>query len=304
MMTVLAVLVLGLGGGGAWFAGLLDPFPTPDPPIASNDPPATDPPATDPPATDPPATDPPETDPPATDPPATDPPATDPPATDPPATDPPATEDPAAAQLAFVRGYAVPACTLLSVISAPGAALALEGFGTSVDPFSRFLAEFAEKQGVEPDVAVRIVNEAQCPVVDYVNELRGNAGIPVRLTLDLSTDVVRSGETVSGKVEGLAGRSLSMFLVNGPGQSTNLKPFLVTGSDGTVTFSFAPSLKAGSEPTPQLLFALVTDQPVDKFDAVPNGVTARTLVPFFKSELSKVRQDPTVAVRYFRLENR
>jgi serine/threonine-protein kinase len=322
LLAVAAVALLGIGGGGAYFGGLFDPAPAPTPPETPETPetpgtpeaPSGTPPET-PETPDSGTTDPggqqtasndppPDAETPDTDQPGTDQPDADTPeAPDTPET-PPEAEDPAAAQIAFVRDYVVPPCTFLGVSSPPGAALSLEGFGTSVDPFSRFLADFSAKQGVEPDVAVRIVNQPQCPVVDYMNELSGTPGIPVRLALDMTTDVVRSGETVSGRIEGLAGRSVAMFLVNGPGQSTNLRPFLSTAADGTVTFSFAPSLKAGSEPTPQLLFVLVTDQPVEKFDAVPNGVTARTLVPFFKSELSKVRQEPTVAIRYFRLENR
>ncbi len=310
LFAILAVVVIGLGGAGAWFSGMFDPKPPADPGTtpgssgaqqASSDPGTgtTEQPASG--TTEQPATG--TTEQPATgtaEEPATG--TTEQPATGT-AENPPA-EDPNAAQIAFVRGYEVPACSYINVASPPGAALSLEGYGTSVDPFSKFLTDYAAKHGQEPDVAVRIVNEAQCPVVDYLNERRSAPGIPVRVTLDMPADVVRSGETVSGKVEGLAGRSLSMFLVNGPGQSTNLIPFLKPEADGSVTFSFAVSLKAGSEPTPQLLVALVTDEKVAKFEAVPNGVTARTLIPFIKQELTKARQEPTLAIRYFKLENR
>jgi uncharacterized protein YqjF (DUF2071 family) len=60
---------------------------------------------------------------------------------------------------------------------------------------------------------------------------------------------------------------------------------------------------SGAEPTPQLLLAVVTDDPVTKLDAVPNGVTARALVPFIMTEIERARQSPIAALRFFRLGN-
>jgi hypothetical protein len=52
-----------------------------------------------------------------------------------------------------------------------------------------------------------------------------------------------------------------------------------------------------------MILAVVTERAVDKLDAVPNGVTARALVPFMQSELERERQTPIGALRFFRLEN-
>jgi hypothetical protein len=181
--------------------------------------------------------------------------------------------------------------------------LDIEGFGTSVAPFSALLNAYSAAHGVEPNIDVRVVNAPQCPVVDFMNTLKGAKAIPATLVLDNASAVLKSGEAVSGRIEGLAGRAVSLFLVNGVGGATNLKPWISRGSDGSVSFSFTVNLAAGAEPTPQLILAVVTDEPVTKLDAVPNGVTARALVPFMKNEIEKARQDPVAALRFFRVEN-
>ncbi len=218
-------------------------------------------------------------------------------------TDPAPPLDALGRQLAWLDSYDAGDCVYLSRLDGDGSRITLEGFGTSVDPFTRLLADFRTAHGVEPDIGVRLINDTQCPVLDFLNGIQGNRGIPPSLVLDNATDVLKSGETVSGRVEGLAGRAVSLFLVNGAGGATNLKPWLSRASDGTLGFSFTVNLAAGAEPTPQMILAVVTERAVDKLDAVPNGVTARALVPFMRSELERERQTPIGALRFFRLEN-
>ncbi len=206
-------------------------------------------------------------------------------------------------QIAWVKAYDAGPCVHFSLVSSSAGQVDLEGFGTQVEPFSKLVTDFKTAHGVEPNVGVRLINDTQCPVLDFMNDLRENRGIAPSLILDNTTDVLKSGETVSGRVEGLAGRAVSLFLVNGAGGATNLKPWLSRSSDGTLGFSFTVNLAAGAEPTPQMILAVVTERPVEKLDAVPNGVTARALVPFMQSELERERQTAIAALRFFRLEN-
>lgn len=193
-------------------------------------------------------------------------------------------------QIAWVKTFNAGECSHISLVSSSNGQVELEGFGTQVEPFSALVSAFKTEFGVEPNVGVRLINDTQCPVLDFMNSLRENRGIAPSLILENQTDVLKSGETVSGRVEGLAGRAVSLFLVNGAGGATNLKPWLSRSSDGTLGFSFTVNLAAGAEPTPQMILAVVTERPVEKLDAVPNGVTARALVPFMTSELDRERQ--------------
>ncbi len=331
--AVLVLLVAG-GGGGAWMSGMFDPKPAPEAPQTTAEAtPSTETPAasTETPAAEtPPATETASSEPTTPPTPTTEaPPAqetvsaestTTPETTAEPATPPaaettetvatePVAEPPApelgtvAAQVDWLRKYQTPACVYLGTTESSGDKVSIEGFGQSVDPFARLLADFTSAHGVEPDIGVRLINDPQCPVLDFMNAARDTAGLPATILLDNKLDVLKSGEAVIGRIEGLAGRSAALFLVNGPGGATNLKPWMTTESDGSVSFSFTVSLAAGADPTPQLLLAVITDQPLSKLDAVPNGVTARALVPFMQAELARARLKPIAALRYFRLEN-
>ncbi|WP_415234310.1 serine/threonine protein kinase [Pseudorhodobacter sp.] len=206
-------------------------------------------------------------------------------------------------QLAWIKSYDAGDCVHFSLLSSNGGQVELEGFGTKVEPFTKMVTDFKAEHGVEPNIGVRLINDTQCPVLDFMNGLRINRGIAPTLILENKTDVLKSGEIVSGRIEGLAGRAVSLFLVNGAGGATNLKPWVSRASDGSFGFSFTVNLAAGAEPTPQMLLAVVTERSMDKLDAVPNGVTARALIPFIQSELAKERQTAIGAVRFFRLEN-
>lgn len=206
-------------------------------------------------------------------------------------------------QIAWIKSYDAGECVFFSLVSSNGGQVDLEGFGTRVEPFAEMVNAFKVEHGVEPNVGVRLINDTQCSVLDFMNGLRENRGIAPSLILENKSDVLKSGETVSGRVEGLAGRAVSLFLVNGAGGATNLKPWLSRSSDGTLGFSFTVNLAAGAEPTPQMILAVVTERAVEKLDAVPNGVTARALIPFMQSELERERQSAIGALRFFRLEN-
>ena len=206
-------------------------------------------------------------------------------------------------QLAWVSAYDAGECVHFSPLASMDGKASIEGFGMRVEPFAEMVNDFKLEFGTEPNIGVRLINDTQCPVLDFMNGLSENRGVTPSLILDNTSDVLKSGETVSGRVEGLAGRAVSLFLVNGAGGATNLKPWLSRASDGTLGFSFTVNLAAGAEPTPQIILAVVTERAVEKLDAVPNGVTARALVPFMQSELEREPQPAIGAIRYFRLEN-
>jgi serine/threonine-protein kinase len=216
---------------------------------------------------------------------------------------PPPPTDPMDIQAAWVQEYNPGACAFVAVRGKTPPAVALEGFARDIAPFTALLSEFTAQFGTEPALDTHAVNEPQCPIVDYMGRLRAGDELPPAIVLDNPTGVVKSGETVAGRIEGLAGRAVTLFLVNGVGGATNLKNFVARSSDGTVSFSFTVNLAAGSEPTPQLLLALVTKEAVTKLDVVPNGVTARALVPFMETEIERARQDASADLRFFRLEN-
>lgn len=340
LIAVLLVLLVAGGGAGAWFGGLIGPKPGPATPPAADQTASTETPKADTPGQAPPATQTPPAEPPKADtasqtPPATppaEPPKPDtagqtPPAEPPAATadsgsqangntgvqvaavEPPSKVDPGpqldllGRELAWLRDYNLGPCVYTVLESANGSDIALEGYGTTVDPFTKLLDGFKAEFGTEPDIGVRLINETQCAVLDYMSKLGTGQGVPLDLKLLNDSDVLKSGATLSGRVEGVNGRSVTLFLVNGAGGATNLKQWVARSSDGSLDFNFSVSLAKGAPPAPQLILAIATDTYLPKFDVVPNGVAVASLMPFILTELKSSGQNATVALRYFRLEN-
>ena len=123
------------------------------------------------------------------------------------------------------------------------------------------------------------------------------------LKLTEAGEVVKSGGTVSGVIEGLEGRPFALFLVSETGGASNLKDWISTGSDGTASFKFSVTLAKGAPPAPQLLLVIATDTELAKLAAVPNGVTAKSLMPFVDVQLKDAALNPTTGLGFFRLEN-
>lgn len=205
-------------------------------------------------------------------------------------------------QIAWLRDYDGGPCVYLEAGPNSGDQVAIDGFAASVGPLTKLLADYTAALGTEPDLNTRIVTNPQCPVLDFVNRLKSDTAIPVYLALDNPTGVVRSGEPITGRIEGLAGRAVTLFSINTTGATTNLKNFVAPAADGTVEFNFKLTLTKESDSGPQLLMALVTDQPVKRLDSLPAGVTARTLMPFIAAESEKARQVPIASLKQFVLQ--
>lgn len=205
-------------------------------------------------------------------------------------------------QIAWLRDYDAGPCVYLEPGQGGGDKVAIDGFASSVAPLTKLLADFTAAHGTEPDLNTRVVSAQQCPVLDFAKKLQTAAAIPVYVVLDNPTGVVRSGEPVTGRIEGLAGRAVTLFSVNTVGATTNLKNFVTPEADGTMRFNFKLTLTDETEPVPQLLMALVTDQPVKRLDSLPAGVTARTLMPFIAAEADKARQIPIASLKQFVLQ--
>ncbi len=217
---------------------------------------------------------------------------------------PAAVEKPAAqAQLDWLAAYKSPACTLLQPGRIAGDAVAFDGFATTTTPLEEISTAMERATGHKPDVALRLINDTQCPVLDFAQRQADPSVEPVRVMLRGTGASVKSGATVQGQVEGAAGRSVALFLVSEAGGATNLKQWVATSSDGTASFSFTVSLAPGAPPAPQLILALATDRPLAKLDAVPNGVTVKSLMPFVDVELSSESLKAATGLGHFLLQN-
>lgn len=211
--------------------------------------------------------------------------------------------DPVARQQAFFDSYTAPACVHVRLAEAKANGFALNGFAQDTKPLEDMAAAWKAATEATPDVTVHLIDEPQCPILDFAARQKTDATKPVSVALNGGAEVVKSGGTVSGVINGLEGRPFALFLVSETGAASNLKDWISTGSDGTASFKFSVTLAKGAPPAPQLLLVIVTDTELAKLAAVPNGVTAKSLMPFVDVQLKDAALNPTTGLGFFRLEN-
>ncbi len=212
-----------------------------------------------------------------------------------------ANDDPRIAQTAWLAGLSFDACTRLH--PAPGDGLALDGFATEVAPLEALALGYKTSVGQEADILPHLINEEQCPVLDFVNR-RSVPEVPaLTVRRNEAGDGVKSGGQIAGVIEGINGRPYQAFLFSDAGGATNLKPFITVAPDGTASFNFTLSMAADAPPAPQLIMVMATEGPLNKLDAVPNGVSAKSLMPFIEVAMKDSQGPTALGLGFLRLEN-
>lgn len=209
--------------------------------------------------------------------------------------------DPAIAHTAWLAAATFDACVRLQ--DAPGESLLMDGFATGSAPLENLAARYKADLGRDADVAPHLINDQQCPVLDFVNR-RAVAEVPMLVVQrDEAGDVVKSGGKISGTIQGINGRPFSAYLFSDAGGATNLKPYITLAPDGTAAFSFTLSMAAGAPPAPQVLLVMATEAPLVKLDPVRNGTSAKTLMPYIEVALKDNLGPTSLGLGFFRLEN-
>ncbi|MBL9058188.1 MAG: protein kinase [Rhodobacteraceae bacterium] len=210
--------------------------------------------------------------------------------------------DPVARQQAFVDGYALPACVAVNVLEARAEGFRLQGFAADTAPLEKLSADWAAATGLTPDVTVALVNEEQCAALEFV--VANKAMATVSVTLDAPSGVVKSGTSAEGTITGINGRPFTLFLVNGAGGATNVNKWVTPGEDGTMRFKFAPKLKEGAPPSPQLLLLVIGDEALAQaLEGIKRNVIVKQLAEFVGERLKASETDPALGLGFFRLEN-
>ena len=138
--------------------------------------------------------------------------------------------------LAFLTSYAADPCFVARPTGGSNDAHALVGVGADRSAFQRFDAAFRRDVGFEPKVTAKLIAPAQCPALELVKLGAG----PAAAHIELVNDVVGSGRPLAGTVRGLAGRRLSLFVVDNDGDVLALPAPVAAGGD---VASFSAPLK-------------------------------------------------------------
>ena len=144
-----------------------------------------------------------------------------------------------------------------------------EGVGLAMIAADEGLMEtFAQSALTAEDAAVRqtrtLIDPRQCPALSFVRNNRDYPATGIGLRLD--TPEVASGGRLTGVLRGVAGRYVTLLLIDDNGVVQDLQRFLAFS--GNLTRFDVPVTRAGpSRDTSQLLVAIATRQPPDAIRA-------------------------------------
>ena len=197
---------------------------------------------------------------------------------------------------AFLREFQGGNCFAARPLSLEPRDASVEGFGARTAPFEKLDADFLRTFDVEPKIQLRLIADAQCPVIDLIAR-RSDASGP---RLELRSDVVRSGQELAGTAETRDGH-LDLLLVADDGAVHPLSTFLQRRAGSA---SFALRLEAAgtsrSEPKPQLVVAVASSKPLRSLS--PSGsVPIGRLVRQVEEEAAQTGASLGFTVRYFKL---
>ena len=200
---------------------------------------------------------------------------------------------------AFIEQYDGGSCFFIAPVAVTEHAAAIEGFGSSTEPFRSFDAAFQRANGFEADIGVRQVTEQQCPAITFLARLRGAKARA--LNLDIDREELRSGDTLKGMVDRYGTRNVELILVSDAGVVQNISNLLKSGTDAK-TFNIGLQRTTGAAGRqPQLLIAVANQSPINALQAT--GSTSAD--QFFKLVLSEAEKSAiplSAAARYFMLE--
>jgi len=206
-----------------------------------------------------------------------------------------------AQRASWVRDFSGGDCFYASLTSATDGAVAIEGFATAVQPFEQMLNDFKSKFHLEPDISVRLIEQPQCEVTNFLRFLDRNGLERPQLVLDRTS--VPDGAPINGTLVTHGGLVSNVMLIDHRGIAFNLDERMVAQAD-KATFSIPIGLgaadKAIGKPLPQIM--LVITGPRDIQAAMFSRPTpAAELLPKILEEIEADGSQFSATAKYFRL---
>ena len=174
----------------------------------------------------------------------------------------------------------------------------IDAYADAPGAFTGLATAYEEKFGVAPATVPRIVETAQCPVLDFARAFQGTELTEVQVLLD--TDAVRSGERFDGTVIDPEDRSLWFVLIAPNGRVFRLDEGLSAPLEGRRSFGFA--LQAGgTEPQPYILMAVASEEGLVRAAAAQDRTESSVLLPLVQRELEQKGSLGVVGLAYLQV---
>jgi len=198
----------------------------------------------------------------------------------------------------YVASYDGGDCFFVSPTSIGADTATIEAFGSAAAPAQRFDQAFQQAVGFEAQIALRQVTAAQCPLVTFLGRLGANRGDPPRM--EIGSFSLKSGQSLTGMVDGFGNRNIEVLLVSDDGVAHSLTGFLKKTPDAA-TFTLRLEGSGGRGAKPQVVLALASSGPIAALAAGKPAPSAR-LFSAIMSEAQRTGQTIGVAAKFFTLE--
>jgi serine/threonine-protein kinase len=177
----------------------------------------------------------------------------------------------------------------------------MEGFGTSVEPFNKMAQAYKNDNGMEPNIGVHQVDQRQCAIVDFLQNIRSMAKNDPALAL--SRDVLKVGDVLSGTISKVGNREVYLYLVTNEGVVYSLdalwKQRKTTGDSSVFGMKLFPTTDDPMpKPHPHLIFAIASSKPINSAK-ISDPVLASALFPVISNEIKSSGDEVGAAVGYF-----
>jgi serine/threonine-protein kinase len=215
----------------------------------------------------------------------------------PPAT-PPSALGPADRIARYLNEYQGGDCFFIMPVAVSANKAQIEGYGASAAPFHTLDEAFKRAHRFEADIGVRQVTKAQCPAITFLNRIRKDPGPAPRLQIAATN--LKSGQALTGTVDGYGSRHVELLLVSDEGSVLNVSRLLKPAGNG-MTFNLRMQRTGAAGPQPQLLIAVATAKPLDTLQ--PRGaVEADLFFPLVAGEAARSGETISATAKYFKLD--
>ncbi len=185
----------------------------------------------------------------------------------------------------FLRGYGGGKCFHITPVTVAASEATIEAYGATPTPFMAFDEAFQRILGFEPEINLRQVTAAQCPLVEYLGS-RANQRVAKRPPLTLRSDTLRGGDDLVASTDVRADKHVDLLLISNDGVVHNLAGYTKRSGDAlTATLKLVDDGRGG-DPTPQLVVALASPKPLTALlaEAKSGTMTAERFVKLLPPE--------------------
>jgi serine/threonine-protein kinase len=198
----------------------------------------------------------------------------------------------------YINQYDGGDCFFITPTMVSANAARIDGYGATSSAFQVLDDAFKRTNGFEADIEVRQVTAAQCPAITFLGRLRHERARAPQL--QIAQPSIRSGEAVTGSIDGVGSNSVQLLLVSDEGSVQDISALLKPSGDAR-TFNLRLQRTGAAGAQPQLLVAVVSGRPLATLQGA-QSTPADQLFPLALTEAARTGQAIAASVRYFKLD--